>query len=91
MDYQNHRKAEGISNRTINMDVGVLRQMLKRAKRWKFLNDDVKPLPENTGAPKDVLTAEQKALLFQTAGSKPAMGSGLLRSSVGREHHLSKR
>ncbi len=70
-NYQNHRKAKGISNRTINMDVGVLRQMLKRAKRWKFLNDDVKPLPENTGAPKDVLTAEQKALLFQTAGSKP--------------------
>ena len=43
-EYQNLRRAHGIGNRTINMGIGVLHQMLKRAKRWTFLKDDVKAL-----------------------------------------------
>ena len=71
--YQRERRAngdsgEGISNRTINMETGVLRRILKRAKRWNALAEDVKFFPERHRVVGRVLTADQKKLLFETAG-----------------------
>src|SRR2546428_11933914 len=40
--YQRARFANGISGRTINMEVGVLRRMLKRAKVWAAVDEDVR-------------------------------------------------
>jgi integrase len=45
--YQRSRLAQGISGRTINMEVGVLRRMLKRAKVWAAVDEDVKAFPEH--------------------------------------------
>ena len=45
--------------------------MLKRAKRWNAISEDVKALPERQGAVGKVLTASLKRKLFDTAGSKP--------------------
>jgi Phage integrase, N-terminal SAM-like domain len=45
-DYVAHRKQHGAANRTLNMELGILRRILKRAKRWHLLCEDVKPLPE---------------------------------------------
>jgi integrase len=69
--YQEARKAEGVSGRTVNLEVTLLRQILKRAKRWSIIADDVENLPENQNTVGRVLTREQKLLLFQTAASKP--------------------
>jgi len=69
--YQNSRLAKGISGRTINMEVGVLRRMLKRAKVWAAVDEDVRMFPERAREIGRVLTAEQKQLLFETAATRP--------------------
>jgi integrase len=69
--YQRSRLAQGISGRTINMEVGVLRRMLKRARVWAAVDEDVKAFPEHARTVGKVLTAEQKHLLFETAATRP--------------------
>ncbi len=69
--YQTARLNAGISCRTVNMETGVLRRMLKRAKVWNSISEDVKALPERQGAVGKVLPAELKRKLFEVAGSKP--------------------
>lgn len=70
-DYQDKREAEGVSGRTVNLEVTLIRQVLKRAKRWSVIADDVVNLPESRTVVGRVLTQEQKRLLFATAASKP--------------------
>jgi integrase len=69
--YQKGRKTEGLANKTVNLEVALLRQILKRYKQWNRLADDVKMLPKAT-KPARVLTAEEKAHLLETSRSKPA-------------------
>jgi integrase len=59
----------GVGNRTVNMEVTVLRQVMRRAKRWNALAEDVRMLPENVTVVGKVLSQEQKQLLFETASS----------------------
>jgi integrase len=54
----------------VNMETGVLRRMLKRAKVWNAIAEDVKPLPERQEAVGKVLPSELKLMLFETAASK---------------------
>jgi integrase len=68
--YQRQRRGAGISGRTLNMEVGVLRRMMKRAKVWNVIAEDVKMDRENRGLIGRVLTPEQKKILFATAGTK---------------------
>jgi integrase len=68
--YQDARKAEGVSGRTVNIEVTLIRQVLKRAKRWSVIADDVSNLPENQNVVSKALMAEQKLHLFRTAASK---------------------
>ena len=70
--YQTVRLKACVSNRTVNMEVGVVRRMLKRAKVWNALAEDVKSLPETQGAVGKALPSDVKLRLFETAGSKPA-------------------
>jgi integrase len=68
--FQAKRRVEGASNRTVNMDVGALRQVMKRFKQWRRLEDDVKMLTESGGEPVGrVLTIEEQERLFKTAES----------------------
>ena len=69
--YQTARLASGISGRTVNMEIGVLRRMLKRAKVWNAIAEDVRALPERQGAVGKVLPADLKRKLFEVAASKP--------------------
>ena len=70
--FQAKRRLEGASNRTINMDVGALRQVLRRFKQWRRLEDDVKMLTEVGGAPVGrALTPEEQKRLFEAAASNP--------------------
>lgn len=70
--YQKQRLAEGVSGRTINMEVGVQRRMLKRAKVWSSISEDVRTFPEHARNIGRVLDAEQKTRLFQVAGCNPS-------------------
>jgi hypothetical protein len=56
VDYQLARKAAGVSGRTINMEVSLLRRILKKHKRWGPLAEDVKMLPERP-APARVMSS----------------------------------
>ena len=69
-EYQRHRLAAGRAGRTINMEVNVLRGMLKRAKRWNQIADDIHSLPESHAVVGRALPVEDKVRLFETAASK---------------------
>ena len=69
--YQNKRAGDGVSNRTVNMEVGVLRRILKKGKSWVTLDADVSMLPETRKEIGRALTPEQKAHLFSTASTRP--------------------
>ncbi len=70
--YQKTRHEVGIANRTINMDIGALRRVLKHFGQWRRFQDRVKNLPENQKPIGRVLTPEERTRLFQTAASNPA-------------------
>ena len=59
-----------VAGRTVNMEIGVLRQLMGRAKMWRSVEEDVKMLPENKSSKGKVLTREQKLLLFSTAATQ---------------------
>ena len=65
------RTRKTIGHAIINTEVGCLCRILKRAKRWHLVAEDIKPLKE----PKTIgraLTHEEKLRLLQTASQKPA-------------------
>jgi integrase len=66
----NERAAAGIKPATINRDLGIIRGVLKKAKRWHLFADDIKPLPvrEEVGR---VLCYEGKLNLLKTAALRP--------------------
>lgn len=68
--YQKLRLEAGRSNKTINMEIGVLRLMMKRARTWRLVADDVKMLPKRPRVIGRALTRDQKFHLFRTASSK---------------------
>src|SRR5579872_512388 len=61
--YQSRRKAEKASNRTVNMEVATLRQILKKHKLWTGIADDVKMLSEDRQIGKPLTSEEAKRLL----------------------------
>ena len=68
-DFQHARHDAGKANRTINMDVGVLSQVLKFCGRWRALADHVKNLPERQRPVGRALTPEERKRLFDSAAS----------------------
>ncbi len=61
--YQAARREQGVSGRTVNLEVGILRRVLKRARRWVSIADDVKMLREKS-TPGRALTEEEKRMLL---------------------------
>jgi len=68
--YIAHRREAGASNRTINMDVGALRRLLKKAKLWQRFSEEIKPLPQRSGMGR-ALSPKEKVRLIRVAKSKP--------------------
>ena len=90
--FQAKRRLEGAGNRTINMDVGALRQVLRRFKQWRRLEDDVKMLTEAGGAPVGrVLTTEEQERLLRGGRGQSGMGARLLRCAARGEHVNARR
>jgi integrase len=70
VSYQKKHKEGGIAGRTANLEVGLLRRIMKRNKQWARLADDVKMLPEQP-KPARVLSPDEKRLLLTSAASRP--------------------
>src|SRR6185437_139973 len=68
--YIRARKGKGISNVTINMEIGILRRVLKRAKRWSLIADEIPRLPERRDIGR-ALSLEEKTRLLKIAKAKP--------------------
>lgn len=70
--FQRRRRAAGIKPRTVNMDIGVLRKLLKRYKLWSRIEDDVTFLSESGGQPIGrALTEEEQRRLLTAAQGNP--------------------
>ncbi len=71
--FRETRSKNGTGPATINMEVGVIRRMLKRAKRWHTIASDVHPLKE----PRTIgraLSYEEKLRLLQVARQNEEWG-----------------
>ena len=68
--YQRERRSSGISGRTLNMEIGVLRRIMKRAKIWSVVAEDIKMDRESASGIGKVLTVKEKKILFETAATK---------------------
>jgi integrase len=67
VDYQKARKETGVSGRTINLEVGLLRRILKKNKQWARIAEDVFMLPERPKEARILAPDEKKALLEMAA------------------------
>lgn len=70
IDYREWRADQSVGPVMLNMEIGVLRRILKRAKLWHTLADDVKPLKEPRSIGR-AMTPDEKTLLLETASLKP--------------------
>jgi len=77
--YVRERKARGISNTTVNMEIGILRRILKRAKRWHFVADEIRRLPERRDIGR-ALQPDEKLRLLKVARSRPEWETAYLAS-----------
>jgi integrase len=70
LTYIAERTQKGMANGMINRDLDVLRGVLKRAKRWHMVAEDIRPLPmrHNVGR---ALDHDEKLRLLKVAASKP--------------------
>jgi integrase len=65
--FREWRSENGGGPAVINMETGVIRRILKRAKRWHLLGTDIRPLKEPRSVGR-ALTSEEKLLLLRIAG-----------------------
>ena len=70
LSYRQGRIASGVGPAITNMEVGVIRRILKRAKRWSVIADDIRPLKEPRSIGR-ALSYEQKVRLLYAADSNP--------------------
>ena len=71
-NYQARRKAQGASPRTVNKELQVLRQVLKRHKLWSAIQGEVKFEREPASIGK-ALTSEEEVRLFAACESNPLL------------------
>jgi integrase len=68
--YAADRKAANVANKTINLEIGVLRSVMKRANLWHLFAEEVKPLPVHTQIGR-AMTSDEKLRLTRAATTKP--------------------
>jgi integrase len=71
-DYQNARTDAGRAPKTINGEISVLRQVLKRAKLWYRFADEYKALRNRKPPVGRALTDQEQERLFALAQTRPA-------------------
>jgi integrase len=69
-NYRTWRAAQNVGPATLNAELGILRRMLKRARLWARVADDIRPLREPSTIGR-ALTEEDKQRLLKTAVMKP--------------------
>ena len=83
--YIAHRKAVGVANKTVNLELGVVRGILKRAKRWHLIAEDVKPLPVRHDLGQ-ALSHGEKVRLLKTAEAQAEVAERQVGNDPGAEY-----
>jgi integrase len=68
--YQQHRLREGAAPKTINLEVGTLRAILRRHRLWASIQPDVRMLPTRDDVGKALSADEEKRLLDACSESR---------------------
>lgn len=68
--YQQKRLKEGASPKTVNLEIGTLRAILKRSGQWARLQPEVKMLPTRDDIGRAITSEEEAALLKGCAQSR---------------------
>jgi integrase len=69
-EYRAWRAEQGIGPATLNAELGILRRIMKRARIWARVADDIRPLREPSTIGK-ALTEDEKQRLLKTAAMRP--------------------
>lgn len=69
-DYRSWRADQGVGPATLNAELGILRRVLKRARLWARVADDIRPLKEPVTIGR-ALAEEDKQRLLRTAVMRP--------------------
>ena len=69
-DYRAWRAEQKVGPATLNAELGILRRILKRAKLWARVADDIRPLKEPRSIGR-AITEEEKQRLLKTAVMRP--------------------
>ncbi len=75
--YMRQRSEQGLSNATINRELDIIRGVLKRARLWHRMADDVKPLPARSNIGR-ALSMDQEARLLRISASRPEWNTARL-------------
>jgi len=70
VEYRAWRAEQKVGPATLNAELGVLRRIMKRARIWARIADDVRPLREPSTIGK-ALTEDEKQRLLKTAAMQP--------------------
>jgi integrase len=69
-EYRAWRAEQKVGPATLNAELGILRRILKRAKLWARIADDIRPLKEPSSIGR-AITEEEKQRLLKTAAMRP--------------------
>jgi integrase len=70
VDYRTWRAEQEVGPATLNAELGILRRILKRAKLWAHVADDIRPLREPSTIGR-AITEDEKQRLLKTAVIRP--------------------
>ena len=77
VEYRAWRAEQKVGPATLNAELGILRQIMKRARLWARVADDIRPLREPSTIGK-ALTEEEKQRLLKTAVMRPEWETAFL-------------
>jgi integrase len=69
-EYRTWRAEQKVGPATLNAELGILRRILKRARLWARVADDIRPLKEPSSIGR-AITEEEKQRLLKTAVMRP--------------------
>ena len=70
IEYRAWRAEQGVGPATLNAELGILRRVMKRARLWARVADDIRPLKEPSTIGR-ALTEDDKQRLLKTAVMRP--------------------
>jgi integrase len=77
IEYRAWRAEQGVGPATLNAEIGILRRIMKRARFWARVADDIRPLKEPSSIGR-ALTDEEQQRLLKTAAMRPEWETAFL-------------